>query len=110
MIDSRTREIAPGVEAERVATEGHFFYDPATGSANIIFQGEEFLKLGGELGAKLDGRQALMLQLSEEDAETFNAGADPVSGLDLSRVSLAGLANVVRALYAKKHADAYRVP
>lgn len=109
MTNTRIREITPGVGAERIATETHIFYDPQSQGANIVFQGEEFLTVGGAIGAKLDGRQALNVQLSVIAAETFDAGIDPVTGADLSQISVAGVANLIRAVYDRKHNDAYGI-
>lgn len=109
MTNSRVRELAPGVGAERIATETHIFYDPQTQGANIMFQGEEFLTIGGEVGAKLDGREALSVELSVIAGETFDAGTDPVTGADLSQISVAGVANLIRAVYDRKHNDAYGI-
>lgn len=109
MTNSRVRELAPGVGAERIATETHIFYDPQTQGANIVFQGEEFLSTAGAIGAKLDGRQSLTVQLRAIAGETFDAGTDPVTGADLSQISVAGAANLIRAIYDRKHNDAYGI-
>lgn len=107
--NTRIRTIAEGVDAERIATETHIFYDPQTQGANIVFQGEEYLTANGEIIAKLEGRQALQVELQAIAAETFDAGTDPVTGTDLSQVSVAGVANLIRAVFDRKHNDAYRV-
>lgn len=107
---TRIREIAPGLNAERIATETHIFYDPQTQGASITFQGEEFLVLDGEIDAKLEGRQPLHVELLSVASETFDAGIDPVTGADLSQISVAGVANLIRAVYDRKHNDANGIP
>lgn len=57
MTNSRIRTLAPGVDVERIAVESHFFYDPLTGVANVVFQGMEFLLLDGAVNKMLDGRE-----------------------------------------------------
>lgn len=109
MINTRFRELASGVGVERIATETHIFYDPQTQGANIVFQGEEFLVVDDAIDAKLDGRQSLSVQLLAIAGETFDAGTDPATGADLSQISVAGVANLIRAVYDRKHNDAYGI-
>lgn len=103
--NTRIRTDALGNRVERIATETHIFYSPLDQSANIVFQGEEFLtdEGGADVVAKLEGRQALSVQLAAIAAKTYNAGADPVTGADLSQVSPAGIAQIIRAVYDAEH-------
>lgn len=112
--NTRIRTDALGNRIERIATETHIFYSPLDQSANIVFQGEEFLtdEGGADVVAKLEGRQALSVQLATIAAKTYNAGGDPVTGADLSQVSPAGIAQIIRAVYDVEHnlANAPAVP
>ena len=103
--NTRIRTDALGNRIERIATETHIFYSPLDQSANIVFQGEEFLTdaAGTDVVAKLEGRKALSVQLASIAAKTYNAGADPVTGADLSQVSPAGIAQIIRAVYDAEH-------
>lgn len=105
--NTRIRIIADGVTAERIATETHIFYDPLTVGAQIVFQGEEFLTVGGTLSSKFDGRQALHTTLAQIATRTFNAGVDPVTGADLSAVSTAGVTSIIKAIYDALHNEQY---
>ena len=101
MTNTRIRTDALGNRVERIATETHIFYSPLDQSASIVFQGEEFLtdEGGADVVAKLEGRQALTVQLASIAAKTYDAGEDPVTGADLSQVSPAGIAQIIRAVY-----------
>lgn len=102
--NSRIRNLTPGVDVERIAVESHFFYDPLTGNANVVFQGMEFLILEGAVNKMLDGREPLTTTSDEIALRTFAAGlADPVTGQDLSNVSAAGIVVYLKAVYDTLH-------
>lgn len=102
--NSRIRTVTAGVQVERIAVETHIFYDPVTKGADIVFQGEEFLlDTAARPLVPLQGREALTTSLGEIGEATFDAGIDPVTGEDLSNISTAGLANIIRAVYDTLH-------
>lgn len=103
--NSRIRTTAVGTRVERIATETHIFYEPRSQDANIVFQGEEYMTNpeGTAVYDKLEGRAALALSLSAIATKTYDAGIDPVTGADLSQVSPAGIAAIIRAVYNSEH-------
>lgn len=104
MNNSRFREISPGVVVERIAADIHIQYNTLDQGAAITFQGEEFLlDVAGRPVAALQGREGLHTTLQEIAGQTFDAGTDPVTGEDLSRISVAGIGNLIRAVYNKLH-------
>lgn len=104
MSNSRIREITPGVMVERVAADIHISYNTLTQGANITFQGEEFLlDAAAKPVAALAGREALHTSLGAIAGRTFDVGIDPVTGADLSRISVAGIGNLIRAVYDQLH-------
>ena len=103
--NTRIRTDALGNRIERIATETHIFYRPVDQSADIVFQGEEYLTdaAGSDVVSKLEGRQAMAVNLGDIAAKTYDAGTDPVTGADLSQVSPAGIAQIIRAVYDAEH-------
>jgi hypothetical protein len=101
--NSRITTINGNTLAERIATETHIFYNPLNQSADIIFQGEQFLSIDENLFSKLDGRESLGTTLAAIASETYDAGVDPVTGSDLSNVSPAGVTQIIKAVYNKLH-------
>lgn len=102
--NSRIRNLAPGIDVERIAVESHFFYDPLTGNANVIFQGMEFLILEGDVNKMLEGREALSTTSDAIALRAFAPGLlDPVTGQDLSNVSAAGVVVYLKAVYDTLH-------
>lgn len=103
-MNSRIRTTSTGAEVERIATETHIFYNAQSQDANVVFQGEEHLVgQDGSVGDKLSGREALSVSLADIGQQTFDAGLDPITGEDLSRISVAGLGNIIRAVYDALH-------
>lgn len=95
-----------GNRQERVAIETHIFYQPASPQeASIVWQGQRFLTSadGLTVGDAIDGREGLSVQLMAIAMETYDAGLDPITGADLSNISPAGVANIIRAVYNKEH-------
>lgn len=107
MTNTRIRSIADGVQAERIATETHMFYDPLTQDAQVVFQGQEFLDVAGVLTQPLDGREALQTSLAALAARKFAAGVDPITGADLSDISGAGVTMILKAIYDTLHNEVH---
>lgn len=110
MTNTRIRTDALGNRIERIATETHVFYNPAfPDTAQIVFQGEEYLTdaTGDTIVAKIEGRQSLRIELADIAAKTYDAGTDPVTGANLSQISPAGIAQIIRAVYDAEHNLAY---
>lgn len=102
--NSRIRNLAPGVDVERIAVESHFFYDPLTGNANVVFQGMEFILLDGAVNKMLDGREPLTTTSDAIATRLFGTAlVDPVTGADLSQVSAAGVVVYLKAVYDILH-------
>lgn len=103
-MNSRIRTTATGALVERIATEMHIFVEPVTNYVVVQFQGEEFLLTEAAKPAdKLDGRQPMVLPI-EDLAASMPAGRDPVTDADLTQVSMAGVLQWLRAMYAQQHA------
>lgn len=112
MNNTRIRTNGLGATIERIATETHIFYDPKAVSADIVFQGEEYLTSadGTVVGEKLDGRQSLTVTLGQIMARTFDAGVDPVTGADLSSISAAGVTAIIKGVYDALHNERFAPP
>ncbi|KEZ95449.1 hypothetical protein A11M_0121080 [Xanthomonas vasicola pv. vasculorum NCPPB 895] len=90
--------------------ESHFFYDPLTGVANVVFQGMEFLLLNGAVNKMLDGREPLTTTSDAIATRTFATDlVDPVTGQDLSNISAAGVVVYLKAVYDRLHNEAAAV-
>lgn len=108
MTNTRIRTTSTGAPVKRFPTEFHVFVDPITGSANIVFQGEEFLlNADGSAADKLEGRQALTATLEDVTGRTVHAGHDPLTGADLSQITPEGLLQYADALFAAMHHDVF---
>jgi hypothetical protein len=110
--NARIRTIATGVTAEMIAEQTHLFYDPSTGGGYVSFQAREHLTVGANVQSPMGDYNILQVQLADIAPTCFGAGlVDPVTGADLSRVSAAGQALLMKGTYdqlynAKAAADA----
>jgi citrate lyase gamma subunit len=110
--NARIRTIAPDVTAEMIAEQVHLFYDPGTGGGYASFQAREVLYVNGQHQAPMGDFNILQVQLDAIVGQCFGAGlVDPVTGADLSQVSVAGLSVLIKTAYdqlfnARAQADA----
>lgn len=101
----RTRSIAPGVSAEMIAEQTHMFYDPQTGGGYVSFQAREHLIVGTEVQQPLGDFDILIAQIPDIMAIKFGGGLrDPVTDVDLSNVSTAGVMVYIKAAYDQLYA------
>lgn len=102
--NSRIREIAPGVVGEMIAEQIHIFYFPETGGGYVSFQAREVLYVNGVHQAPMGDFDILQAQLPDIAGVKFGAGlVDPVSGIDLSDVTVGGLDALIKAAYDQLH-------
>lgn len=102
----RIRQIAPGVQAEMIAEQTHFFYNPATGGGSISFQAREHLVVGSDVQVPMGDYSILEADVPSLLPRCFAPGAtDPVTGADLSQVSSAGVMLILKAAYDTLYAE-----
>lgn len=107
--NTRIRTNSLGVRIERIAVGTSINYRPADKSADVIFRGIEFMTSedGETVIEAIGNEQYLSFPLSLIATKTYNAGVDPITGTDLSTVSPAGIAQIIKAVYDTEHNDKY---
>lgn len=101
MNEHRIRELAPGLYAERIATSTHIDYSPKTGAMEVTFGAPEFLIMGDEVTNMTGPTEFLRVALADIATECFATDeADPVTGVALDKVSVAGVALIIKRAYA----------
>lgn len=106
MANSRFSTLANGVVVEAIATITHIEYDPTTQVASVVFGASQFMQV--EAGAYTpvgNARDNMRVNLSPRMAEIVGASGDidPVTQVDLSQVSLAGVMVLVKRFYDTMH-------
>lgn len=100
MTSARFRDLGNGITGELMADQVQLFYDPTTQQARVIFNGNEYIDVGVQnylaIGTMHD---ALEVDLSDKMANCYGGGTDPVTGIDLSQVSVAGLMIILKVAY-----------
>lgn len=101
MTNARIRTLADGVTGEMIAEQTHLFYDAATGSGSVSFQGRESLFVNGTYQPLTGDFDILQANLADIATRQFVATGvtDPVTGADLSAVSAAGMVLILKAAY-----------
>lgn len=97
--NARIRTISEGVTAEMIAEQTHLFYDPQTAGGTIAFQARESLFVNGTYQPLAGDFDVLHVSIGDIASRCFGIGADPVTGADLSQVSAAGIALIIKAAY-----------
>ncbi|MGE7139659.1 hypothetical protein ACQKIE_18690 [Luteibacter sp. NPDC031894] len=106
----RIEEVAPGITSEVIALQTTMLYDPNTGDAQIIFAGTPCLFNGSTYVGPGGGAYPISLTLSAIAQECFGEGLDPITGADLSKVSVLGAVSLIKAAFAKSYDAAYDAP
>ena len=101
--NARIRSMAPGVTAEMIAEQIHLIYQPSTGAGTVAFQARESLFVG-DAYEPLNGNFTV-LEKNVQDIATrcfaYEGVTDPVTGVDLSKVSTGGVELILKAAYDK---------
>lgn len=97
--NARIRAIADGITAEMVAEQTHMFYDPRTGGGMISFQARESLFVNNTYQPMNGEWNVLQVMIADIASRRFGTGNDPVTGADLSQISGAGIALIIKEAY-----------
>ena len=98
-VNARIRTLAAGITAELIAEQTHLFYNPQSGTAWISFQARESIFVNGTFQATAGDYDVLQVTVDEIATRCLGTGTDPVTGADLSKVSAAGMAMIIKAAY-----------
>ena len=89
-----------GVTKERIAVQTHIYYDPATGSAKIVFQAQPCLYMNDAFVGVAGDYETLTLDLAMIASDCYGTGVDPVTGADNTKVSSAGIVQMIKSAFA----------
>lgn len=100
--NARIKDLAPTVVSEQIADSILFTYNPLTQAASFAFNSREYVYING-VPQQLAGTNPDLLQLDVEgELLTQFPGmglADPVTGADLSNISVAAITLIVKAAF-----------
>ena len=105
--NSRFKHLGDGLVTELVATGVSMFYDPTTQAARVHFQGKPFTRAGGKYHSVGDGNDVLEVDLTSIMTEIpcKPGDIDPVTGVALDNISVAGVLGIFKRFYDTKHND-----
>lgn len=112
IFNARITDMAPTVVSEQIGTQIQFTYNPITGQGAFAFLSRPYMYINGQ-PQPVAGTTTNSLQVAAEGAilaEMLAPGlADPVTGADLSQVSVAGvmlyIKNAFDILYNRRAAS-----
>lgn len=96
---ARFTDLGAGMTSEMIGTNIQITYDPATQAASVNFTGKPYVQINGVYHSIGSNSQSVGANLSDKLAATYGSGTDPVTGADLSKVSIAGLMVIIKAAY-----------
>ena len=99
MTNPRITVIADGVQTELIAEQTHLNYDPATGGGTVAFQYRPQLFVSEVAKGPAGDWSVLQLNIAEIGPRCFGTGTDPVTGADLSQISVTGVAAIAKAAF-----------
>lgn len=103
--NSRFKLLGPGILTEMIAHQTQLLYNPSVQSIEALFTGSPFLRVENRyvpVGNEMDIlRLDLTPRLAERPAKAGDL--DPVTGVDLSNVSVAGVMVIMKRAYDNFH-------
>lgn len=103
-VNSRFLDLGGGIRAEMVAHQVQLFYDPTTSGARAIFNGYPYILTGETWRRVGDVNDILHVDLKDlmllRPAEGMR---DPVTGADLSNITVAGVLTIFKGAYNLFH-------
>lgn len=102
--NARLVNIGGGIISEMISTQTQFNYDPKTGSGNAIFNGLPFIQLSSTYHSLNVPFDQLTVDLDNEITHCYGADSgtpvmDPVTGVDLTKISVAGIMILMKLAY-----------
>lgn len=105
--NSRFASLGGETYSELIATQVQLFYDPSTGAARTHFNGMPFLKVGEQLIPLSANNDILQVDFSDKMTKCYGPPEgmqfDPVTGFDLTQVSVAGVMLLLKNAYDVEH-------
>jgi hypothetical protein len=109
-MNPRIETLAPGVTREVISLTTTMVYDPASNGVQITFGGRPCIFVGDDYKGPGGDQAPLLTSLDTIAARCFGSGVDPVTNFDLSKVSAAGAALIIKAAFATLYDEAQDVP
>lgn len=102
--NARFVDMGGGIVAEMMSDQAQFFYDPATGSARAIYNGLPYISINGVYHSLNTQFDVLHVDLDTEMTRCYGleqggALTDPVTGVDLTNISVAGIMTLMKLSY-----------
>lgn len=102
----RITTVAAGITRELIAEQTHAFYDPATKNVSMSFQHRLNLYVNNVHAGPAGDWDVLTLDLAAVATRCFSTATDPVTGADLSKISAAGVLQILKDTFPVAYDEA----
>lgn len=104
-VNSRFRDIGNGVVVEMISNQTQIFYDPTTQAARAIFNGQSYMLVNGKYIQVGTENDILHVDFGDKlaDRPSKPGDIDPITGADLSQISILGVMIIVKRAYDNYH-------
>lgn len=105
---ARFNDMGNGIISEMIADQVQFFYDPTTGSARATYNGLPYILINGVYHSLNVTFDCLQVDLDSEMTRCYGleqggAVVDPVTGVDLTKISVAGIMTLIKIAYDSEY-------
>jgi hypothetical protein len=99
--------IGDGLTTELISNQVQFFYDPTTNEARAIFNSSAYLPVAGSYLAITGTHDVLNVDFTSQFERCYAADSptpvlDPVTGADLTKVSVIGIMSLIKIAFDKE--------
>lgn len=106
--NARFTDMGGGIISEMMADQVQFFYDPATGSARAIYNGLPYISINNTYHSLNVCFDVLHVDLDTEMTRCYgleqgSTMVDPVTGTDLTKISVAGIMTLIKLAYDSEY-------
>lgn len=105
--NARFTDMGGGTLSEMMSAHIQFFYDPTTYASRAIFNGLPYLEIGSAYHALNTTPDILHVDFTNEMTRCYGSVletlTDPVTGIDLTKVSVAGIMTLIKTAYDQEY-------
>ena len=112
--NARFTDLGGGVIGEMISPHTQLYYNPATGQASAVFNSARYIQAGASLipVTTNENIQPLTVNLGTRimDCPCIAGDLDPITGADLTTISIAGVMTLLKRFYDTEYnAEADRI-
>lgn len=105
--NARFTDMGGNTVSEMMSADIHFFYNPTSGAARATFLGQPYLNIANNYHALVSTFDTLEVDFTNKMTtcygEVLGTLTDPVTGADLTKISVAGIMMLFKTAYDQEY-------